>query len=107
MVDHLNRLGLRGKWSKELEVDAARAAEAAVRSERALGQVILTAGYNGEIKVFENLGAPSGCNNQQDMLGMDQCCHLWYLLLTVGTEERRGGSIGAAYWKLDVLSSSQ
>ncbi|CAL8464569.1 g4104 [Coccomyxa elongata] len=58
VVDHLNRLGLRGKWSKEQEVDAAHAAEAAVRSERALGQVILTAGYNGEIKVFENLGAP-------------------------------------------------
>lgn len=57
-MDHLNRLGLRGKWSKEQEVDAAHAAEAAVRSERALGQVILTAGYNGEIKVFENLGAP-------------------------------------------------
>ncbi|EIE19158.1 WD40 repeat-like protein [Coccomyxa subellipsoidea C-169] len=29
-----------------------------IPSQRALGQVILTAGYNGEIKVFENLGAP-------------------------------------------------
>ncbi len=58
VVDHLNRLGLRGNRSKEQEGDAARAAEAAVHSERALGQVILTAGYNGEIKVFENLGGP-------------------------------------------------
>lgn len=58
VAEHLNRLGLRGKLSKEQEADAARLGEAAVRSERALGQVILTAGYNGEIKVFENLGAP-------------------------------------------------
>jgi hypothetical protein len=94
-------LGLRGKWSKEEAAETARACEAILKSERALGQVpvlacplvaacmscgcalravlrccacaacgamqsgkfaaaqvILTAGYNGEIKVFENLGAP-------------------------------------------------
>lgn len=49
---------MRGKRNKEQEADASRADDAAVKSERALGQVILTAGYNGEIKVFENLGAP-------------------------------------------------
>ena len=41
VADQLNRLGLRGKWSKEDAADAARACEAIVRSERALGQVCL------------------------------------------------------------------
>jgi hypothetical protein len=63
VADHLNRLGLRGKWAKDQEADAARAGDSALKSERALGQVILTAGYNGEIKVFENLGAPQWLHN--------------------------------------------
>ena len=39
MADQLNRLGLRGKWSKEEAADTARACEAIIKSERALGQV--------------------------------------------------------------------
>ena len=47
----INKLGLRQKFSKEDAAEAAQAAEAVVKSDRALGQVILSAGYNGEIKV--------------------------------------------------------
>lgn len=54
----MNRLGLRSKFSKEEVLAAAQAGEAAMKSARAHGQVLLTAGYNGEIKVFENLSAP-------------------------------------------------
>ena len=39
-------------------MEAAEAGEAAIKSARAQGQVLLTAGYNGEIKVFENLAPP-------------------------------------------------
>ena len=46
----VNRLGLRQKFSKEEAQDAADAVDAIVKSERALGHVILSAGYNGEIK---------------------------------------------------------
>lgn len=46
----MSKLALRGKFSKEEAADAAQAAEAIVKSERALGQVVLSAGYNGEIK---------------------------------------------------------
>ena len=46
----MNKLALRDKFSKEEAADAAQAAEAIVKSERALGQVVLSAGYNGEIK---------------------------------------------------------
>ena len=46
----MSRLGLRQKFSKEEALDAAEAVEAIVKSERALGHVILSAGYNGEIK---------------------------------------------------------
>ncbi len=47
----MNKLGLRQKFGKEDAGEALQAAEAVVKSERALGQVILSAGYNGEIKV--------------------------------------------------------
>jgi len=47
----INKLGLRQKFSKEEAAEATQAAEAVVKSDRALGQVILSAGYNGEIKV--------------------------------------------------------
>jgi hypothetical protein len=46
----MTKLALRGKFSKEEAAEAAQAAEAIVKSERALGQVVLSAGYNGEIK---------------------------------------------------------
>ena len=46
----INKLGLRQKFGKEDAGEALQAAEAVVKSERALGQVILSAGYNGEIK---------------------------------------------------------
>ena len=49
VTNQLNRLGLRG--NTKLKEEAIRAGEAVAKSERALGQVILTAGYNGEIKV--------------------------------------------------------
>ena len=39
VADQLNRLGLRGKWSKEEAADAAHAGDAIVKSQRALGQV--------------------------------------------------------------------
>ena len=52
------RLGLRSKFSKEEAAEAAVAGEAAVASAKAFGQVLLTAGYDGEIKVFENLAPP-------------------------------------------------
>lgn len=51
MQGRINKLGLRQKFGKEEAVEALQAAEAVVKSERALGQVILSAGYNGEIKV--------------------------------------------------------
>lgn len=57
-VESINRLGLRSKFSKDEVAEAAEAGEAAVKSARAYGQVLLTAGYNGEIKVFENLAMP-------------------------------------------------
>ena len=53
-----NKLGLRQKFGKEEAVEALQAAEAVVKSERALGQVILSAGYNGEIKVRVYLLGP-------------------------------------------------
>ena len=52
------RLGLRSKFSKEEVAEAAVAGEAAVASAKAFGQVLLTAGYDGEIKVFENMAPP-------------------------------------------------
>ena len=53
----INKLGLMQKFGKEEAVEALQAAEAVVKSERALGQVILSAGYKGEIKV--HLSAPN------------------------------------------------
>ncbi|KAK9821320.1 hypothetical protein WJX81_001477 [Elliptochloris bilobata] len=58
VADSLNRLALRGKMSSGEAADAAAAGEAAIASQRALGQVILAAGYSGAIRVFENLGVP-------------------------------------------------
>ena len=55
----MSRLGLRQKFSKEEALDAAEAVEAIVKSERALGHVILSAGYNGEIKASPAAGP--GC----------------------------------------------
>ena len=52
----VNRLGLRQKFSKEEAQDATEAVEAIVKSERALGHVILSAGYNGEIKASPAAG---------------------------------------------------
>lgn len=57
-AESLGRLGLRGKLSKEDATVAAAAGEAAIASAKAYGQVLLTAGYDGEIKVFENLAPP-------------------------------------------------
>ena len=56
--ESVSRLGLRSKFSKEEAAGAATAGEAAVASAKAYGQVILTAGYDGVIKVFENLSPP-------------------------------------------------
>lgn len=39
MADSLNRLALRGKISSEVAADAGAAGEAAIASQRALGQV--------------------------------------------------------------------
>lgn len=55
--ESVNRLGLR-KLSKEEAAGATTAGQAAIASAKAYGQVILTAGYDGTIKVFENLSAP-------------------------------------------------
>ncbi len=57
-TESMSRLGLRGKLSKEDASVAAAAGEAAVAAAKAYGQVMLTAGYDGEIKVFENLLPP-------------------------------------------------
>ena len=56
--ESISRLGLRSKISKEDAAGAASAGEAAIASAKAFGQVILTAGYDGVIKVFENLSPP-------------------------------------------------
>ena len=47
----------RKKLSKEA-AEATAAGEAVVAAAKAFGQVIVTAGYSGEIKVFENLAPP-------------------------------------------------
>ena len=54
----INKLGLRQKFGKEDAAEALQSAEAVIKSERALGQVILSAGYNGEIKVCLHLLLP-------------------------------------------------
>eukprot|EP00884_Botryococcus_braunii_P023494 jgi/Botrbrau1/9829/Bobra.0313s0008.1 len=58
MAEQLNRLGMLGKFSREEAIHAAAAGEDALCARRAYGQVIVTAGYSGGIKVFENLGTP-------------------------------------------------
>lgn len=55
--ESVNRLGIR-KLSREEAAGAASAGQAAIASAKAYGQVILTAGYDGVIKVFENLSTP-------------------------------------------------
>ena len=68
----VNRLGLRQKFSKEEGQDAAEAVEAIVKSERALGHVILSAGYNGEIKARDlPVEAEVAC-----LLPADFMCHV-------------------------------
>ena len=62
----VNRLGLRQKFSKEEAQDATEAVEAIVKSERALGHVILSAGYNGEIKASPAAGP--ACKSRRCML---------------------------------------
>lgn len=47
MSEHLNRLGLRGKWSKEEAAEVARAGDAVIKSERALGQARSRSSQNG------------------------------------------------------------
>jgi len=54
----MTRLGLRSKLSKEEAAGAATAGQLAVTSAKAYGQVLLTAGYDGVIKIFENLSPP-------------------------------------------------
>jgi hypothetical protein len=58
MAEQLNRLGMLSTWSKEEAAHAAAAGEEALAAGRAYGQVIITTGYSGGIKVFENLGQP-------------------------------------------------
>ncbi|KAK9818208.1 hypothetical protein WJX72_008854 [[Myrmecia] bisecta] len=53
-----NGSGNHRKLSKEEAAEAAAMGEAAYAAGRAYGQVILSAGYSGEIKVFENLALP-------------------------------------------------
>lgn len=56
--ESMARLGLRSKFSKEEAAGAATAGQHAVASAKAYGQVLLTAGYDGAIKIFENLSPP-------------------------------------------------
>ena len=55
----LKRLGVSSKSRADQErEEAQKAGEAAVAAAAAVGQIIVTSGYSGEIRVFENLGLP-------------------------------------------------
>ena len=55
----LKRLGLGGKTKADQErEDAQRAGDMAMKAAAAVGQTIVTSGYSGEIRVFENIGLP-------------------------------------------------
>lgn len=54
----MSKLGLRSKLSKSDSANASAAAHSATGSTSSNGAVILTAGYGGEIKVFESLSGP-------------------------------------------------
>ncbi|KAK9791592.1 hypothetical protein WJX73_008422 [Symbiochloris irregularis] len=58
VAEGLNKLNLRQRLSKEDSASASAAASNAVAAQASNGPVILTAGYGGEIKIFECLGAP-------------------------------------------------
>ena len=55
----LKRLGLGGKTKADQErEDAQRAGDMAMKAAAAVGQTIVTSGFSGEIRVFENIGLP-------------------------------------------------
>ena len=55
----LKRLGLGGKTKADQErEDAQRAGETAMKAAAAVEQTIVTSGFSGEIRVFENVGLP-------------------------------------------------
>mmetsp|Transcript_1600 Transcript_1600/g.3523 ORF Transcript_1600/g.3523 Transcript_1600/m.3523 type:complete len:757 (+) Transcript_1600:184-2454(+) len=54
----LKRLGLNKSRADQQREEAQKAGEAAVAAAAAVGQIIITSGYSGEIRVFENLGLP-------------------------------------------------
>ncbi|QDZ17522.1 WD40 repeat domain-containing protein [Chloropicon primus] len=54
----LKRLGLGKTKADQEREDAQRAGETAMRAAAAVGQTIVTSGFSGEIRVFENVGLP-------------------------------------------------
>lgn len=50
---------LRQNRKKDKEAEAHKVGEAAVAAAAAVGQVIVTAGYSGKIRIFENAGLPT------------------------------------------------
>ena len=54
----LKRLGLGKTRADQEREDAQRAGETAMKAAAAVGQTIVTSGFSGEIRIFENVGLP-------------------------------------------------
>ena len=52
------------KWALEI-AEAKKTCEASFRKAAGLGQIIVTAGYSGEIRIFENCGPPEQLSSSQ------------------------------------------
>jgi hypothetical protein len=52
------------KWTLEI-AEAKKACEASYRKAAGLGQIIVTAGYSGEIRIFENEAGPEQMSSSQ------------------------------------------